>query len=396
MKLRKLEQRENHKTRALWELVFSEDSKAFLDYYYYFKTRDNEIFVIEEDGAIRSMLQLNPYMLQVEEDLHLCHYVIAVATEDAYRRRGYMGKLLCQSMQDMYDKKEPFTFLMPAAEKIYTPYDFRFIYDQRQAVDFRRILCGTEIPESCTGGHEKARGLIDGKDVQEVFSDAVPGEAEEIAEFVREHFAKEWQVYAVRDMQYYQTQIFEQQSENGGIRLMRVNGELIGLFFYSDEEGLEIREPLYLKGYEPLFQKAVCELMDGKEQAVKLYAWEGGEKKEPLIMARILHLPSLLACMKVRKGEELDCSFAVLDSILTQNSRIYRIQGGETTEWKVQVKETEDSEGVLTIGALTSLLFGYHRIEEIAGERDVILTEHLKKEFGKLQPLERVCLNEVV
>lgn len=396
MKLRKLEQRENYKTRTLWELVFSEDSKAFLDYYYYFKTRDNEIFVIEEDRAIRSMIQLNPYMLQIEEDSHLCHYVIAVATEEAYRRRGYMGKLLCQALKDMYDKKEPFTFLMPASEKIYTPYDFRFVYAQRQTEDFRRNLCEPEILESCADGHEKMRALIDGKNVLESFSDAVPGEAEEIAEFVREHFAKNWQVYVVRDMQYYQTQIFEQQSENGGIRLMRANGELIGLFFYSDEEGLEIREPLYLKGYEPLFRKAVCELMGKKEQPVKLYAWAGGEKKEPLIMARILHLPSLLACMKVRKGEELDCSFAVLDSILTQNSRIYRIQAKETTEWKVQVKETEDSEGALTIGALTSLLFGYRGIEEIAAKEDVILTEHLKKELRKLQPLERIWLNEIV
>lgn len=396
MKLQKLEQRENYKTRALWELVFSEDSKAFLDYYYYFKTRDNEIFVIEEDGAIRSMLQLNPYMLQIEEDSHLCHYVIAVATEEAYRRRGYMGKLLCQALKDMYDRKEPFTFLMPAAEKIYTPYDFRFVYAQRQTEDFRRNLYGSEISESCADGHEKMRMFIDGKNVSESFSDAVPGEAEEIAEFVREHFAKNWQVYAARDMQYYQTQIFEQQSENGGIRLMRANGELIGLFFYSDEEGLEIREPLYLKGYEPLFRKAVCELMSKKEQPVKLYAWAGGEKKEPLIMARILHLPSFLACMKVRKGEELDCSFAVLDSILTQNSRIYRIQADETTEWKVQVKETEDSEGALTIGALTSLLFGYRGIEETAAKEDVILTEHLKKELRKLQPLERIWLNEVV
>ena len=113
-------------------------------------------------------------------------------------------------------------------------------------------------------------------------------------------------------------------------------------------------------------------------------------------MARILNLPSFLACMKVRKGEELDCSFAVLDSILPQNSRIYRIQGGEATEWRVHTKETEDSEGVLTAGSLASLLFGYHTIEEIAKEENVILTEHLKKELGKLQTLERVWLNEIV
>lgn len=420
MELRKLEQTEHHKTRALWELVFSEDTKAFLDYYYYFKTRDNEIYVIEEDGAIRSMLQLNPYMLWIEEDTHLCHYVIAVATEENYRRRGYMGQLLCQAMQEMYDRKEPFTFLMPAAERIYTPYDFRFVYDQRQAEESMLHLqvpaaskqredtgCETagesgDVGDNKAGkaagiGYGKTRESVDAGNANvETFSDAAVGDAEEIAGFVQEHFAGKWQVYAVRDMQYYQTQIFEQQSENGGIRLMRVDGKLVGIFFYSDEDGLEIREPLYLEGYEPLFRKAVCELMCSRGPSVKVYAWEGGEKKEPLIMVRILHLTSLLSCMKVRKGETMDCSFAVLDSILKQNSRIYRIQGGETTEWRVHVCETEDSEGVLSIGALTSLLFGYRTIEEAAQEEDVMLTERLKKELGKLQPLERVWLNEIV
>ena len=66
MKLRRLDPSEHGKTRELWEEVFPDDTKAFLDYYYYIKTRDNAIYVIEEDGEICSMLQLNPYMVRVE------------------------------------------------------------------------------------------------------------------------------------------------------------------------------------------------------------------------------------------------------------------------------------------------------------------------------------------
>ena len=61
MELRRLEEQEHQKTRKLWEEVFSDDTRAFLDYYYFIKTRENEIWVIEEDGEIQSMLQLNPY-----------------------------------------------------------------------------------------------------------------------------------------------------------------------------------------------------------------------------------------------------------------------------------------------------------------------------------------------
>ena len=130
MTLRILEQDEHGKTRSLWEEVFSEDTKIFLDYYYYIKTRDNQIYVIEEDEEFCSMLQLNPYIVRVEEKEFPSAYIIAVATKEKYRRRGYMGALLRASLNDMYAKKIPFTFLMPAAEAIYTPYDFRFIYSQ--------------------------------------------------------------------------------------------------------------------------------------------------------------------------------------------------------------------------------------------------------------------------
>ena len=126
MILPRLEPTEHVKTRKLWEEVFPEDTKAFLDYYYYIKTRDNQIYVIEADGDICSMLQLNPYTVRVEEKEFPSAYIIAVATKENYRRRGYMGALLRTSLNDMYAKKIPFTFLMPAAEAIYTPYDFRF------------------------------------------------------------------------------------------------------------------------------------------------------------------------------------------------------------------------------------------------------------------------------
>ena len=130
MILRKLDQSEHRLTRPLWEEVFTDDTKAFLDYYYYIKTRDNEIYVVEEEGKICSMLQLNPYQLMIGGKQYPSAYIIAVATKESFRGRGYMGALLRTSLNDMYTEKIPFTFLMPAAEAIYTPYDFRFIYDQ--------------------------------------------------------------------------------------------------------------------------------------------------------------------------------------------------------------------------------------------------------------------------
>jgi hypothetical protein len=375
MQLRKLESSEHGLTRKLWEKVFHEDSREFLDYYYFIKTRDNLIYTIEEDDAFRSMLQLNPYMLQIQNKQFLCHYIIAVATEESYRKRGYMGKLLREAMKMMYTAKEPFTFLMPAAEAIYTPYDFRFIYHQNQT-----MIDGREFPAEIE------------------VKDADLGDALDMAGFFETNISGSYQVYAVRDEKYYQTMIVEQRSEHGGVMLMKQDGELVGMFAYAGDSQIEVREPLYLPEYEWAFQKAVYELRAGRKDSIKVFA--GPEDKQtrrvPLIMARILHLRSLLEVMEIKEGETLNCSFAVLDTIITQNSRIWRLRSDENSQ-HIQISETEDSEGVLTIGALTSLLFGDKSPEEVCEEEEeVIMSPHLKGEFQKLKLLNQIYLNEVV
>ena len=411
MEVRLLKQQEHGKTRLLWEKVFQEDSKAFLDYYYFFKTRENSVYVVEEDEEIRSMLHLNPFLIQVGEGQFDGRYIIAVATEESYRKRGYMGMLLRKAMQAMYQEKQPFTFLMPAAEAIYTPYDFRFVYDQN-------VWKYTVVEKQ----EQKSLPV----------SEAGIGDGADLAAFFMEYFSERFQIYAVRDEQYYQTMLFEQQSENGGIAILKRSEKIVGCFLYGDEDGLEIREPLYLKEYETEFWAAVgkmCEKHGQKEALV--YAGISEEekigtvefqKKKPTIMVRILHLESLLRLLKTKAGEQIDCSFAVLDSILTQNSRVWKLQSspigeieeGEEAvkeadvakevekqrssdcETKIYVRETEDSEGVLSIAALTSLLFGYKSVEEVAEDPDVFLSERLIGELKKIQLLDKIYLNEIV
>ena len=86
MIIRKLEQSEHIATRKLWEEIFPEDTKAFLDYYYYIKAAKNQIYVVEEDGRICSMLQLNPYRIRLEDKSFPSEYIVAVATKKEYRR----------------------------------------------------------------------------------------------------------------------------------------------------------------------------------------------------------------------------------------------------------------------------------------------------------------------
>ena len=384
MTLRRLEANEHVKTRILWEEVFPEDTKAFLDYYYYIKARDNQIYVIEADGEICSMLQLNPYTVRVEEKEFPSAYIIAVATKEEYRRRGYMGALLRTSLNDMYASKIPFTFLMPAAEAIYTPYDFRFIYEQV----IGEIVCGGDA--------------ADGRGSSGVSLDAGLWDADEMSAFYREHFVGKYQVCTVRDSAYYQTMVMEQQSERGGVRLVRKDGTLIGMYAYAGEDGLEIREPLFLDGYEEAFYQSVNELTKAaglvqEETCVKVHACfpEAASETKALIMARIVCLAELLSALKVPEHLSVDCSFAVIDTIITQNSRVWKVTSSEG-ETGLHVRETEDSEGVLPIAELTEILFGRCTLEEARGREGVLMTERLGGELKKITKLTKVCFNEIV
>ena len=398
MIIRKLEQSEHIATRKLWEEIFPEDTKAFLDYYYYIKAAKNQIYVVEEDGRICSMLQLNPYRIRLEDKSFPSEYIVAVATKKEYRSRGYMRALLNTVLERMHSEKVPFTFLMPAAEAIYRPYDFRYIYDQ----------CMQEVKKDETSDARNRESEPQKEGTLE-FSDAGLWDAEEMADFFEEHFSDSWQVYAQRDTAYYQTMILERQSEKGGVRLMRENGVLKGFYAYALEEGLEVREPLYLNQFEGEFERSMQMLLDKSnirkvdqnenrvQQSLRIYAPLNKKscKMRSMIMARIVCLPEFLKAMIVDETETLECSFAVLDSILYKNSCVWKLTSVQG-EKEIHVQETEDSQGVFPIADLTEYLFGRIDLEELREREGVICTAELGEELEKIEKLTRVYFNEVV
>lgn len=403
MNIRKLVREEHHTTRALWESVFAEDTEAFLDYYYQMKTRENQIYVIDEDAKIRAMLQLNPYRVQMEQQKFTLHYIIAVATAEKYRGKGMMRQLLLQAMQDMYQKKEPFTFLMPAAEAIYSPYDFRFIYDQIQMK-----ITGTM---SKNDAETNAGNTTLRNHTKMSMRDAMTEDAGKLASFARQCINDVYQVYAVRNKNYYETMILEQRSENGGVKMVYSGRKLVGCFAYGNEGELEIREPLFAAGHEAFLLQAIYEMTGDMTTAVSCVGFTEKMRrvlehthpssqcsetiKKPIIMARILHLETFLKALRTIDNQPMCCSFAVIDPLLIQNNRIVRVEYRPDLD-EMLVKDTEDSDGVLTVDVFTSLVFGYRSMEEIEQDPGVILTERFKTEFAKLRRLDRVFLNEIV
>ncbi len=208
MQIRKLDREEHNKTRIIYETVFPSDSKAFVDYYYTEKTKDNDIYVIEEDGGIQSMIHLNPYTLMMNGKEEPAHYIVAVSTKEEYRKRGYMAALLKETLHKMYSDREPFTFLMPAREGIYLPHGFRTVYEQEHPYKLE----------------QKAGSRI-----------VVEEDCEKLAEFAEKQLAEHFHVYAKRTPEYYKRLMKEYGSDGGRLVIEEENDEIAGGYIIVPE-----------------------------------------------------------------------------------------------------------------------------------------------------------------
>ena len=375
MRFRKLERTEHADTRPLWEMIFTDDTEKFLDYYYTVKTKDNEIYAAEnEQEELCSMLQLNPYRMKMGQAEFLSHYIIAVATRPEYRKQGLMRELLYRSMGDMYQRGEAFTFLMPAAEMIYRPFDFRFVYNQRQG---------------CVDGFAGGKGRLE-------IRKAVSSDCGQIAEFARKQLAG-YGVYAIRDAVYYECMLKEQASENGGVMLILDQDITVGVFAYAYEGACEIREPLIEAGYEDAFREAVYHLTQEEGSPVKCYGYEGDLEYlvlKPNIMVRVLHPEQVLEQMRAR--EALDVRLNIIDFIMKENNVCVHLQAEKGGYIKVRMAETDSEADAVSIAALTSMMFGYRKIDEIFLEEGVSISEAGAVQLRKMEPLSKIFLNEVV
>lgn len=149
--IRYLQQEEKKNTEELYREAFPEDKDEFVNYYYSYVTKDNKILVVEQNGEICSMLHLNPYRLSVNKEEVAAYYYVAVATKKEFRHQGMMRRLLCSSLNDIHQEKQPFTYLMPADRAIYEPFDFRIIYEQKKL----------ELPPDPVAANQKLAELFD-------------------------------------------------------------------------------------------------------------------------------------------------------------------------------------------------------------------------------------------
>lgn len=350
---------ENQRARKLYEEIFDEDSPAFVDYYFRVKAAENEIFVVEnEKQEILATLHLNPYEMMFCGEKVKTNYIVAVATRADCRHQGMMRSLLQASLQEMYRREETFTWLMPAAEAIYRPFGFRFIYEKNQMTVTADVLQRAETDENWQIHSD-----------QEVSGDIFCEEAKkedlaELACFAEKQLSKLAEVYTVHDIAYFEQRMQEVGCEGGSLILIRKEKEICGYFLAlkKDREAWEIvvEDAVQKKAFP-----AVLHWFGASEEKCTFTAfpqiWEQYAQSEnvPAIMGRIVHLERFVCCLKIKKEQEW--KIRLTDSLIPENNGYFIIKTGIEGGSLIRVENLSEKEKKMfcsmDIGQLTEELF---------------------------------------
>ncbi len=323
--------------RGIWQEIFFEDSEQFTEYYFAEKMADNIGYGIKKNGELAAMLFRTPYEADIrigalaDENAfqrQLLSYIVGVGTRECYRHQGYMDRLLRHALIEMEKERQPFTFLMPADPAIYTPYQFRYIYD-RPAY----IL------------HTEKMGA------RRLKTEEIP----ELSAFAQQTLQKRCQLFMHRSEAYYRRQQLESRAQNGDIYVWERAGRIEGFYLYAREQDADgiWREEI---------QEAVC-----SDRLLREGCMQESERKKPIIMARITNLVAMLSLLRLSQGERREILLTVADSLLPQNQGTFLWTLGYTESSLQRIEkpliETE-CQLTVTIDELCEMIFGRRKLPE--------------------------------
>ncbi len=363
--IRYLEQREKQTSRALYEAAFPEDSKEFIDYYYEWKTKDNEVIVMEgagNDRAFHVMIHLNPYELKIYGNTREVPYIVAVATDVRYRRQGKMGQVMERALQDMEHNQIPFTFLLPADPAYYRGQGFVFFprqdYLERGGVCFavdagKDLLKAASLDEPVNGMYKAGWKRAGEKDCHEM------------ALFSNRILADKCEIFIKRDESYYRRLLKELAPEHGGALLLKEPAsehggglskepELCGILLYSvsgtEQKTAEIKELLLMDSISR--EEAECICRDALKEtgcAVNKIRFTSSR-----MMVRLTNLRALVPLLHSERRTILYVK--VTDTLINENNGCFRIEINRAWGSISEISE-ESVRQQMDIGQLAQTLF---------------------------------------
>lgn len=401
----------------LWQESFG-DSDEYTDFYFEWKIGKNQVLTIYkeflengiETSPLAAMLHLNPYSLMVKNKEIPANYIVGVATKESERRKGLMNKLLQASMEQMYKEEMPFTYLMPAKESIYLPFDFRIVYEQEAWNDKLRqarikVIKEERIDVRAASMDDseilRAASIDDENDYKIVVLETYDIERiNELVEFTNELLANEHDIYAKRRPYYYERLINEMRSASGEVILCYDKDELIGFASYMAEEAIYITEFMTYGDSGGIAN----DIVHGIEEDVLKAFWKYFSSVTDLdifkkkqgsqitaIMVRIINLESFVKMFN--SNSPVSLVFDIKDPIIASNQGRFLL-GVDKDKGNIE-RSNSNPDISIDIADLARLFFG--KLEENELDRLILKDRDLvKKQLAQINIIDSLFINDVI
>ncbi len=307
-----LSERERQGTRAFYESAFPEDSERFVDFYYDWVVKRNDVFVADqwEGGGyqVQAMVHINRHRFSINGKTEHAPYFVAVATRSDCRRQGKMRRLIERALQDMDRRQYAFAFLMPANPDYYTGLGFRYFPNQP----------GLWQLKPCQG-----KGFAHGEEQSREMAWRKAG-AEDIGRmcaFANQVQEQRFQISILWDEDYCRRLFAETAAEDGGVLLLETHNGLQGILVYGisldGEKTAEIKDFILQEGLMADLQSQLGASVQAALPGCAI-AFPSME-----MMVRIVSIFRFVPL--IRSREERTLYVDVEDSIIPSNCGCFRI-----------------------------------------------------------------------
>lgn len=377
--------------KQLWAYCFEPADHPFFKYYFNEAYRPEDTFLGHMHGSLASMVHLRPFTISVRQTPLPMSYMIGVATDPIARRGGIGGALLKASLEELRQRGQGFTILMPSKAGFYQQYGWDLYCHQwvhTLPLDELRPLTNKEY----------AFGRITSVDEWKRLS------------HVYEQYTKPLSGYAVRKKREWTHLIGSVLAEGAHIGYVKnKSGAIEGYCIYRlGEPEIFVSEFIYTtpvaKGsllnyiYNHRSQGTHVRWNEGLQDTTYLFEPDGKTSIQtmPFMMSRIVNVKTAIESLPVPKALEGTIKFGVHDSLCEWNHGTYTATYKNGTATVRRVKEHVDvhTELSFTVGGLSLLLMGRLNATDLAYHNKLEGPNDVLDLLNRAYPKQECYINE--
>lgn len=384
--------------RKIWTYCFNEGEEVE-NCYFENKYRAENTVVAELDGDVVASIHLNQHTIKLGNKEENVSYVVGVSTLPEARGKGMMKSLMNLSFEEMYNRGQNVSILMPIDFRLYRRFGFENCYDMMEHRINIEDLSAFRIERDFKRAKESdIDNLID----------------------IYNKSNRRLNGYTVRGKQRYENMFKEVAADGGHIYICSDNGVYDGYVIYAINEGKFFVREVYFSNTNAL-KSILAFIYNHNTQCDKVVIMEdvrntiGNTLKnpktsesllKPFMMGRVVNMDGCF----INMADYLECAYnylekldgdfesvviSVKDKYIPQNTANYclKFRDNDYSFEKLEYNE-ENADLVLDINQISQLIFGYKDIDDVLDLYDKEINEKKLDILRKVFIKKRNHINE--